>query len=125
MRECYNQLIELYPSVSVYDLALSDTSGKNRSNMTSNPGYSGFKRRRYDRPEETVVEVRVKTDLLDNIIPQSLQIDFIKIDVEDAEFQVLNGAVRTIQDASPLLFLNMGWERRTIMGRNPRIFMTC
>jgi FkbM family methyltransferase len=80
-----------------YDLALSREKGETTFNyVISNPSYSGILRRNYDRMGEVDTTITVKTDLLDNVIPKNLTIDFIKIDVEGAEMLVLEGAKQMI-----------------------------
>jgi len=120
--DCYSQLKALFPSVNVYELALSDSAGvASFQHVTSNPEYSGLRKRRYDRPRETVMEIKVRTDLLDNIIPQSLHIDFIKIDVEGAELQVLRGAVKTIQRCKPVIVFEHGLGAADFYGTTPEM----
>jgi hypothetical protein len=45
----------------------------------------------------------VQTDRLDNIIPPALPVQFVKLDVEGAEFQVLQGGVKTLTAGKPVL----------------------
>src|SRR5215510_5257590 len=52
------------------DLALSDSEGNLLTSVVTNPAYSGFRERRYDQPNEQVQEIAVKTNLLDNMIPE-------------------------------------------------------
>jgi len=93
-----------FPSVNVYQLALSDFTGDSTfCHVVSDPGRSGLRRRHYPRPDEEVKEIRVKVEKLDNVIPEELKIYFIKIDVEGAQFQVLRGAVRTIKRHKPFI----------------------
>ena len=100
---------QTFPKVNFYDLALSDTQGETSfCHVTSNPAYSGLRRRRYDRPNETVVEITVKTDLLDHIVPANVPIHFIKIDVEGGEFLVLNGGIKTISKNRPVIVFEHG-----------------
>ena len=98
-----------FPRCSIHELALSDRSGESTfHHVTTNPGYSGMKRRRYDRPNEKVTEITVQTDRLDNIIPAGLAIDLIKIDVEGAEYQVLQGGLETIRRNRPMIVFEHG-----------------
>ena len=76
--------------------------------VESNPGYSGLKERKYDRPNEIVKDIVVKTDLLDEIIPSGEKIDFIKIDVEGAELQVLKGGMELIRRNKPVIIFEHG-----------------
>ncbi len=107
--QLYKELRNNFPGVEIYDIALSDIKGESTFQLvTTNPGYSGLKRRRYDRPEETVEEISVRTDLLDAIIPENVPIRFIKIDVEGAELGVLKGALHTIVKNRPLIVFEHG-----------------
>ena len=102
-------LAESFRGVNVYDLALSDTPGEaSFHQVISNPDYSGFRRREYPRQHETIELVQVKTELLDRVIPESLPVPFIKIDVEGAELQVLRGAVNTIGKNKPIIVFEHG-----------------
>jgi len=116
----YQKLISSFPNVKVFDVALSDSVGEaSFQHVTNSPGYSGLKRRRYDRPHETVEEIRVKTDLLDNIIPEDWPISLIKIDVEDAELQVLRGAANTIRKSRSVIIFEHGLGAADCYGTTP------
>jgi FkbM family methyltransferase len=104
--ELYKNLATSFPlpHVKVFNLALSNQKGVTTFNhVTSNPAYSGLYKRKYDRPNETDCTISVATDLLDNIVEENDHIDFIKIDVEGAELQVLQGAIRTISRCRPII----------------------
>ena len=110
--------------VSLHNLALSENSGSvTFQHVVTNPGYSGLRKRRYDRDNEQIVEIKVRTERLDDIILRDIDIRFIKIDVEGAELGFC--AVQSILSAavSPLLFLSMDSGRRTVMARHLRMFL--
>jgi FkbM family methyltransferase len=99
------------PNVAVYELALSDAVGISQFNLvTSNPAYSGLRKRRYDRPNEIDTTIKVSTDTFDNVIAHgpNQRIDFIKIDVEGAEYHVLAGAKRCLTDDKPVVVFEHG-----------------
>jgi FkbM family methyltransferase len=107
----YEFLKEKYSNkdITVYSVALFDKKGETTFNYVLNaPAYSGIKKRHYDIPDAEISELKVETNLLDNLIPDSMQIDFIKIDVEGAELPVLRGAVQTISRCKPVIIFEFG-----------------
>jgi FkbM family methyltransferase len=109
-----------HPQVKIFDIALSNKKGSASFNyVVSNPGYSGLLRRHYDNPNEKDSQIVVQTDLLDNIIPATESVDLIKIDVEGAELQVLQGAIRTIKRTKPLVIFEHGLGASDCYGTNP------
>ena len=93
----------------IYPHALSDTEGTTTFQyVKSNPAYSGIKKRKYDRPSEEVVEITVDQTKLDEMIPDDIRIDLIKIDVEGGEYLVLSGSSRILKKDKPLLIFEHG-----------------
>lgn len=120
----YEQLLADFEgdAVRVYNLALSQSIGVSTFNyVTSNPAYSGLKKRRYDRPSETEKQIEVATDTLDNIIDKELlpRVSFIKIDVEGAEYLVMKGAERCIKTAKPVIVFEHGLGGADCYGHKP------
>jgi FkbM family methyltransferase len=98
-----------FPGVNVYEMALGEVKGESTFlHVVNCPGYSGFRRQRYPRPDASVEEIRVKIDTLDNMIPPDCKVDFIKVDVEGAELQVLRGGLRTIGRHKPFVVFEHG-----------------
>ena len=108
--DLFNDLVDFFPSnCKFHQIGLSDSKEEASFNhVISNPAYSGFKKRRYDNSDEKVTKITVNTDLLDNIIPKDHKIDFIKIDVEGAELNVLKGGIATIKRNKPLIVFEHG-----------------
>src|SRR3974390_1421611 len=97
------ELKRVFPKVEVRGLALSDDAGGERFvHVRTNPGYSGLKRSRYRYVEE-IEEITVKTVRLDEIVPEAIPISLIKIDVEGAELQVLQGAEGVLRRDHPVV----------------------
>jgi FkbM family methyltransferase len=118
--ELYRGLRSSFPGVKVFNLALSDAAGETSfQHVTSNPAYSGLRRRRYDRPAESVKEITVRTDRLDDVIPHGVPVHFIKIDVEGGELQVLRGALGTIRRNRPIVVFEHGLGAADYYGSTP------
>lgn len=108
------------PNVHVHELALSDQEGEATfQHVVSNPGYSGLRKRRYDRPDETLQEIRVRTARLDDLLPNSHRVDFVKIDVEGAELLVLRGAAATLARCRPTVVFEHGPGAADCYGARP------
>jgi FkbM family methyltransferase len=104
----------------IFPYALSDSKGFSTFQLVKNaPAYSGLKRRRYDilHPEIEEIEVEIKT--LDEIISLDEKIDFIKIDVEGAEFGVLKGAKNLLIKNKPVILFECGKGASDYYGTNP------
>jgi len=116
LREAFGSLTSLH----LDDYALSDTTGTTTfQHVVSNPAYSGLRQRRYDRPHEQIEEIVVKTNLLDNLIPKHIAIQFIKVDVEGAELQVFKGAIETIKNSRPIIVFEHGLGAADYYGTSP------
>jgi FkbM family methyltransferase len=108
-----------HQNISIYGIALSDVEGESSFNyVVTNPAYSGFIRRRYDRPHEEDTQITVKTDLMDNLLAD-VTIDLIKIDVEGAELQVLRGAKEVIKRDKPFIIFEHGPGAADCYGTKP------
>ena len=119
----YQQLIQKYPSnCSFHPIALSDKKGETTFNyVISNPAYSGLEKRRYDKKDEKDTTIKVQQDRLDHILPADLSIDFIKIDVEGGELQVLQGAMNTLHKWKPTIIFEHGLGAADVYGTTPEM----
>jgi FkbM family methyltransferase len=119
--DLYRELVRLFrkKNVKLYNTALSNKKGISPFNyVVSNPAYSGFIRRHYRHNEEEIM-INVETDLLDNIMDPKQRISFIKIDVEGAELQVLEGAQNIIRRHKPIIVFEHGLGAADRYGTRP------
>jgi FkbM family methyltransferase len=108
------------PNVELHDTALSDAPGESTfQHVVTNPAYSGILRRRFDRPNEEVVEIRVRLERLDTVVPRDHPIRLIKIDVEGAELQVLRGASGILERCKPFVVFEHGQGSSEFYGTRP------
>lgn len=121
--EMYQELVNTFgnlPRLHFYDCALGDIEGTTSfQHVQSNPGYSGLRKRQYDQPNEKIVEINVTINLLDNVLPKHIPIQFIKVDVEGAELQVFKGAIDTITKSQPTIIFEHGLGAADYFGTTP------
>lgn len=109
-------------NLHLLNTALGDSTGTAAfQHVVTNPAYSGFLRRRYDRPQEEVVEITVSLMKLDDILPADFDVRFIKIDVEGAELQVLSGAAQTLSRCRPFVVFEHGLGAADVYGTEPEM----
>jgi FkbM family methyltransferase len=107
-----DELAGRLPSVTLIRAAAADTAGpQSFVHVVSNPGYSGLRRRPYDRQAESLREITVDTIRLDDVIPPEVHIDLVKVDVEGGEVLALRGARRTLRRSRPVIVFEHGGDR--------------
>lgn len=117
----YNNLKNKYDDkATIYPYALADTNGKSTFQFVKNaPAYSGLKKRRYDTDTPDIEEIEVEIKVLEELIPDSLKIHFVKIDVEGAEFGVLKGAKQLLKRDKPVIVFECGMGASDYYGTKP------
>ncbi len=116
--ERYQELLVSFPGVKIYDVALSDSAGEaSFQHVLSAPQCSGLEKRQYPSANETIQEIKVQTERLDDIVSEPIK--FIKIDVEGGELQVLKGAVDTIRKYKPVIVFEHGMGAADYYGTTP------
>ena len=107
-------------SVTIYPFALSDHAGEAVFHYVKNaPAYSGIQKRKYKVQDPEIEKINVQLKNLDEVIPAEINVDFIKIDVEGGEFDVMKGAQRILSDCKPLLIFEFGKGASDYYGANP------
>lgn len=122
--EMFEDLVAKYgrnDRVVLHRLALADASGQTTfQHVTSNPAYSGLKRRTYKQSEH-ITEIKVEQQRLDALLPPDFPVAFVKIDVEGAEYQVLKGATETLKRHKPVVVFEHGLGASDHYGTTPEM----
>ena len=104
-----DRLRDAFPGVDVQQCALAAISGSSIFNaVTSNPAYSGLRRRPYDRPDEHVEQIAVRVERLDDLVDKHRPVRLLKVDVEGGEVGVLQGATRVLAEDRPFVAFEFG-----------------
>jgi FkbM family methyltransferase len=112
--ELCEELTRQFPGIDIRQKALSNVEGKSEFVHVLDPGfqaYSGLADHltRSLFPQEVRTEnIIVSTERLDDHLPEGWLPDFVKIDVEGAEYLVLQGALETLRTAKPVIVFEHG-----------------
>ena len=118
--EMYNSLKEKFTNNTVYPYALSDKNGKTTFQFVRNaPAYSGIKKRKYEIENPDIQEIEVEMKMLDDVIPAKTKLDFVKIDVEGAEYGVLAGGKEHLKKDKPIVIFECGIGASDFYGTKP------
>lgn len=103
----------------IYPFALSNEEGTTTFHLVKNaPAYSGIKKRDYDGKNVDIEKIQVELKQLDQVIPEE-KVSIIKIDVEGAEFLVLEGAKEIIRRSQPIVIFEFGLGASDHYGTTP------
>lgn len=102
-----NLKLNALPNIHLHKIALSDSEGV--AEFYFNEQESGATSMRNIRETQKAVQISVKTERLDEFVRRNgiKRMDFIKCDVEGAEFFVIKGGLETIKEHKPILFVEM------------------
>jgi FkbM family methyltransferase len=106
----YKDLQKKYgKKAQVFKLALSDKQGDATFYaFRERPAVSGLKQRAFQGQNYVPEQIKVTVETLDHVIPENLPIHLIKIDVEGAELQVLQGADNILKKYKPIVLFEFG-----------------
>lgn len=108
--------------VTVHPFALSNENGQAKYHFVKNaPAYSGLKKRDYDISSPDIEMIEVETRTLDSVLPKDHQYRVMKIDVEGAELQVLQGATEILQRNNLLILFEFGKGAANHYGVTPKM----
>jgi FkbM family methyltransferase len=108
-------------NVSVQNMALSNVSGASTFVVKQKaPEESGLRQRTFynDGQSSDLEHIQVQVDTLDNLDLQ-LKVDFIKIDTEGGEIDILRGGRRLLQRDAPIISVEYGPGGYDAYGHKP------
>jgi len=127
----YQHLVNRYSSnsnVTVKHMALSSSVGESEFLINHGaPEESGLKERIYNNPElKNIEKIVVAINTLDNIFIDFPAVEYIKIDTEGGEIDILRGAVSLLQKFRPLISVEYGKPSYSAYGHNQEtLFLYC
>jgi len=107
----YEALCKKYKdkNVAIYPNAISNQEANTTFKIVKNaPAYSGLKNREYAIKNPDILEIQVKQVKLDDFFKDLIKLDFIKIDVEGGELNVIEGAAELIKKLKPTILFEFG-----------------
>jgi FkbM family methyltransferase len=118
----YFSLVRKYGSASkIFQIALSDKKGASTfSYVVDDPAYSSLQQRNFNQ-HKTIQQFDVETDCLDNFIPESVNIELIKLDIEGGEYEALHGSLKTIERCKPVILFEFGKGGADAFGVTPKM----
>jgi FkbM family methyltransferase len=117
----FEKLKKKYSDIcNIFPYALSDRAGSSEFQYVKNaPAYSGIRRRKYNVETPEIEEIEIELKKMDDVIPEIIKIDLIKIDVEGAEYEVLRGAQRILISDKPVIIFECGIGASDYYDTNP------
>ena len=116
--QLHGRLVNEFPGVDVRCAALSNSSGTSPFRyVTTNSGYSGLRERTYPGPVE-IEMLDVQLERLDDL-PKEFAPALIKIDVEGAEREVVEGGIQMIKRHQPIVIFEHGRGAADHYGTRP------
>ena len=110
-------LTERFPTVEVHAGALGDRPGPAAFRFVEGaPQNSSFMRRPWDPPVvDDFRPITVEVERLDDVVPADHRVEFVKIDVEGTELEVLRGAEATLRRSRPFIAFELSWNPHEVV----------
>ena len=117
----FDNLLKNYSNrANILPYALSNKNGNSTFQFVKNaPAYSGINKRKYAVENADIQEIQVELRKLDDLISKDIKIDFIKIDVEGGEYDVLRGALDLLKRDKPYVVFEFGLGASDFYGTKP------
>jgi len=114
--ELHKSLVSKYPSADIRQVALADESGEAEFNwLPQLDGFSGLVQSKYHATPICQL-IRVRTERLDDQLPEGYVPSLIKIDVEGGEYSALKGGYETLARDRPLLAVEYPRRGKPVAG---------
>ncbi|MGQ9863481.1 MAG: FkbM family methyltransferase [Bacteroidia bacterium] len=118
--DLYTNLKKRFPQAEIFPYAVADREDESEFYwIKDKPAYSGLRKRAFSSQSMAIEPIKVQVKRLDDILPGSVRVRFIKIDVEGAEWQVLQGAKRIIEQDRPFIAFEFGLGGSDYYGGTP------
>lgn len=121
--EMFSRLTKNFSNVDVRQAAVADRNGETSFvHVIDAPAWSGLRRSGIPSSKPALEEIRVRVVRLDDDLPKDYVPALIKIDVEGAELQAIEGALRTIRVHKPTILFEHGHAARAYGTTPDQIF---
>lgn len=118
--ERFERLREAFPRQRVFPFALGAAPGTAFFyEVLRFPALSGLRPRSDATDPRKVSQIEVVVETLDRIIEPSDRLDFVKIDVEGGELDVLRGGIETLRRSQPVIVFECGVGGLDLYGHRP------
>ncbi len=129
LKKQYGYLTETFQAenVRLFNLALSNFNGEAEFWECENyPEESGLQQRAYNHEDVKLKSVNVQVKQLDDFLNDFTRLDYVKMDAEGAEVDILEGAARVISKFRPIISTEYGGPGYGAYGRQRRsLFDLC
>lgn len=106
-----------FPDVDIRQIALSDGAGQTSFHrVIGHEAYSGFRRRPLPKKNWQTALIQVDRERLDALWPKHRPLNFVKIDVEGAQLEVLRGAIPLLERWKPIVVFEHGLGAMEVYG---------